>query len=118
MEVDLDGLAVKGWASQLEGRAHRWDRVNRLQGSLTGWAGVQGQCMERMRQAHQPVDLFVKGLKLFAAGGDDAVAERLQVPLKIGQWRVQLVGGVNDELAPHTLLLVQRLRHLVERVGQ
>src|SRR2546425_11225737 len=94
MEIYPDGLAVKGWACQLEGRAHRRDQVNRLQGSLTGWAGVQGQCMERLRQAHQPVDLFVKGLKLFAAGGDDAVAERLQVPLRIGQWRGEAVGGV------------------------
>src|SRR5207237_3253670 len=49
---------------------------------------------------------------------EHAVAERLEATLKVGQWRAQLMRGVDDELAPHLLLLLQALRHLVERVGE
>src|SRR2546425_6941052 len=60
----------------------------------------------------------MKGLELLGARGDDSIAERLEVTLEVGQWRIELMSGVDDELAAHSFLLLQALRHLVERVGQ
>src|SRR3989441_3749036 len=60
----------------------------------------------------------MKGLELLGARGDDSIAERLEVTLQVGQRRTELVSGVDDELAAHSFLLLQALRHLIERVGQ
>jgi hypothetical protein len=51
-------------------------------------------------------------------GGDDPVAQSLQVALQVGQRGAQLVRGVGDEVPAHLLLPFQRGGHLVERVGQ
>ena len=51
-------------------------------------------------------------------GDDDAVAQRLEVALQVGQRRAQLVRRVGDEVAPHRLLALEAGGHLVERVGQ
>src|SRR5438270_12124502 len=60
----------------------------------------------------------MKRLELLGAWGDDAIAKRLEVTLEVGQRRAQLMSGVDDELAAHSFLLLQALRHLIERVRQ
>src|SRR5438105_8724112 len=107
MELNPNRLSVEGRARQLDRRPQRRDQVDRLERSPGTGRRVLGQRVERLRKAHQAVDLFVERLELFSARCDHAVAERLEVTLKVGQWRAQLMRGVDDELAPHLLLLLQ-----------
>ncbi len=77
-----------------------------------------GERVERARQPDQALGLLVQRLVGRAVGRDDAVAQRLEVALQVGQRRPQLVGGVGDEVAAHLLLPLERGGHLVERVGE
>jgi hypothetical protein len=65
------------------------------------------------RSASSPSDS-----KVAPVGRDDPVAQGLEVPLQVGERRPELVGRVGDELAAHTLLLLEGGGHLVERIRE
>ena len=48
-------------------------------------------------------------------GGHDAVPKGFEVALQVGERSAQLVGGVGDELASHSFLLLDLAGHAVER---
>ena len=81
MELNPDRLPVKRWARQLDRRPQRRDHVDRLERFAGAGRRVLGKRVERLRKAHQAVDLFVERLELFSARRDHAVAERLEVTL-------------------------------------
>ena len=77
-------------------------------------ASASSECDSRTRRSASSQQRVVGR----PVGRDDAVAQRLEVALQVGQRGPQLVGGVGDEVAPHRLLALEAGRHLVERIGE
>ena len=77
-----------------------------------------GQRIERVRQPDEALGLVEERVVGRPVGLDDAVAQRLEVALQVGQRGPQLVGRVGDEVPPHRLLALEAGRHLVERIGE
>jgi hypothetical protein len=77
-----------------------------------------GERVERAREPDEAIGLLDERFVRRPVGLDDAVAEGLEIALEVRQRRPQLVGGVDDEVAPQALLVLERLGHLVERIGE
>jgi hypothetical protein len=60
-----------------------------------------------MRQAHQAINLLVQRSKDLRTGSNDSVPQGFEVALEVGEWRAQLVGRIDDELATQALLFLQ-----------
>src|SRR5207244_8189432 len=78
----------------------------------------RGQGIERAGKPDHPVDFLVQRLERRAVRGHDTVPKGFEVALQVGQRSAQLMCGVGDELASHSLLLLDLAGHAVERCSE
>ena len=103
-------------SSQLGGGPDGGAEVQIRGGRHLGVLAAEG--VQRAGEPLQTLDLLSERVEHFRRRAHHAVAHRLQVAPQVGEGSSQLVREVADQLRALALLLLQRLRHLVEGVRQ
>ena len=115
---EAEAGALERRLGEVEGGPDGHGEVEFLEPGRRGGGVALGQGIERVRQPDETLGLVEERVVGRPVCLDDAVAERLEVALQVGQRGPQLVGRVGDEVPAHRLLALEAGRHLVERVGE